>query len=142
LLQGILEEKTSARGIVTMQERRKYQRIEGTLPLKLSDPEFDVVTETKNISGSGVYCSVNTPLEPMTKVKIVILLPLKAKGRKSVKKITCGGVVVRKEYVKNNGKHLYYVGIYFNDIKEADRKQLVAYIDSLNIPAQEPSNLP
>jgi hypothetical protein len=125
-----------------MQERRKYQRIEGTLPLKLSDSEFDIVTETKNISGSGVYCSVNTPLEPMTKVKIVILLPLKSKGRKSVKKITCGGVVVRKEYVRNNGNHLYYVGIYFNDIKESDRKQLLSYIDSLSAPSQEPSIMP
>jgi hypothetical protein len=115
-----------------MNDKRLYPRVEKSLSLKLSDIEFDIVTETKNISGSGVYCAVNKPLEPMTKLNIIILIPLKkSDGRsKTVKKIHCQGVVVRKENMHDNGKLPYHVGIYFSDIKDQDRKNLVAYINS------------
>ncbi|MDD5584177.1 MAG: PilZ domain-containing protein [Candidatus Omnitrophica bacterium] len=115
-----------------MNDKRQYPRVEKSLSLKLSDIEFDIVTETKNISGSGVYCAVNKPLEPMTKLNIIILIPLKKNGgrAKTVKKIQCQGVVVRQESMHDNGKNSYHVGIYFSDIKEHDRKNLVAYINS------------
>ena len=90
-----------------MKERRKFTRVEGTIPLKLSDSEFDVVTKTKNISGSGVYCSVDTPLEPMTKLKIVLLIPYRVKKGKRVKKINCNGVVVRKGIFGNTNDEYY-----------------------------------
>lgn len=123
-----------------MKERRKAPRIENSLPLKISYPDFDIVTETKNISSSGVYCSVSKALEPMTKLNIVILVPNTTGRYKTIRKINCEGVVVRKEEsknVKNNGKHPYFIGIFFNDIKETDRKALAAYI-SLHI--QTPEN--
>ncbi|MEI8350581.1 MAG: PilZ domain-containing protein [Candidatus Omnitrophota bacterium] len=126
-----------------MEEKRKYPRIKGVLPLKLFVSECDVITETRNVSGNGAYCAVDRPLEPMTKLSMVLLVPSK-KGRiKAVKKITCKGVVVRSEHVKDNGHHSYCVGIYFSEIKESDRKTLLSYIDSLAQtkppePAQEP----
>jgi len=113
-----------------MNEQRRYPRIEKSLSLKLSDSEFDVVTETKNISGNGVYCAIDKPLEPMTKLNIIILIPLRKNKNKTIKKIHCEGVVVRKEYVRNNAKFAYHVGIYFNEIKEYDRKLLLSYINA------------
>lgn len=123
-----------------MRERRKYPRIDNCLPLKLSYTDFDIVTETKNLSASGVYCAVNKPLEPMTKLNIVLLVPDKAKGHKNIHKINCQGVVVRKEEspnIKNNGKHPYCIGIFFNDIKKSDRQILIGYINS-HIDSQQP----
>ena len=111
-----------------MVERRQYPRVQKSLPLKLSDAEFDVLTETKNISGNGVYCAIDKSLPVMTKLAIVLLVPVKKNRQKGIRKITCQGVVVRKEYVKDDGKHSYHVGIYFNDIKEKDRKVLLSYI--------------
>ncbi|MFH1875431.1 MAG: PilZ domain-containing protein [Candidatus Omnitrophota bacterium] len=114
-----------------MKDKRQYPRIIKSVSLKLSDVDFDVVTETKNISGNGVYCAVSKPFEAMTKLAIIILIPLaNARGRSTVKKIRCQGVVVRTEHVRDNGKYAYHVGIYFNDIKESDRKALVSYINS------------
>jgi c-di-GMP-binding flagellar brake protein YcgR len=113
-----------------MTERRRDLRIHGILPLKLSHSECDILTETKNISVSGAYCSVDKPLEVMTKVNIVLLLPFKKNKTKTVKKVNCKGVVVRKDYVKSDSKHPYHVGIYFNDISERDKKTLQAYINS------------
>ena len=111
-----------------MEDRRRSPRIVTSLPLKLTDNEYDILTETKNISASGVYCSVDKPIEPMTKLNIIILVPQKKSGKKSVKKINCQGVVVRKEYVKNNGHHAYHIGIFFNDMNEHDRKILANHL--------------
>ncbi|UCC95577.1 MAG: PilZ domain-containing protein [Candidatus Omnitrophota bacterium] len=113
-----------------MEERRKYPRITRTLPLKLSDSEFDVLTESKNISGCGVYCSVDKSIPIMTKLDIVLLVPIRKSRGRVVKKINCCGVLVRSEYLKDNGKHSYTVGIYFNEISEKDRKVLLSYINS------------
>jgi c-di-GMP-binding flagellar brake protein YcgR len=115
-----------------MKERRKYPRIKGVIPLKLSDSKFDIVTETKNISGNGVYCSIDKPIQPMTKLSMVIFVPFEKNRNKIVKKISCHGVVVRNEYVKDNGKHAYHVGIYFNEIKERDRKIILSYITRIS----------
>jgi len=111
-----------------MEDRRRSPRIVTSLPLKLTDNEYDILTETKNISASGVYCSVDKPIEPMTKLNIIILVPQKKANKKSVKKINCMGVVVRKEYVKTNGHHAYHIGIFFNDMDERDRKILISYL--------------
>ncbi|MDD5195115.1 MAG: PilZ domain-containing protein [Candidatus Omnitrophica bacterium] len=113
-----------------MNDKRQYPRVEKSLSLKLSDAEFDIVTETKNISASGVYCAVDKPLAPMTKLDMIILIPMAKGARKTVKKVHCQGVVVRNEHFKDDGKYAYRVGIYFSAIKEHDRKNLLTYINS------------
>ena len=113
-----------------MGEKRKYPRIQTSLPITLIDCGWDVVTTTKNLRASGAYCAIDKPLEVMTKLDIKLLLPAKDRWQKNPKEIHCKGVVVRNEYVKNNGKHAYHVGIYFNEIKERDKKFLLSYINS------------
>lgn len=113
-----------------MQERRKSPRVNKTLPLKLSDNESDVLTETKNISASGAYCTINKPLEIMTKLNVIILVPLKKNKNKIIRKINCSGVVVRNVYTDDNSKYPYKVAIYFNDLKSQDKRILQSYINS------------
>lgn len=110
-----------------MNDKRKYPRINKSLPVKLSHSESDILTQTKNISANGVFCSVDQPVELMTKLKIVILLPFSQNHKKVIKKINCEGIVVRQEYIKDNGRHSYSLGIYFNDIKDKDKKLLLSY---------------
>jgi len=112
-------------------ERRQHPRVNFNLPIKISDTSVDLVTETKNVSASGAYCVVNKPIDLMTKLEIIILIPLKKNNKKNLKKITCGGVVVRQDYMKNNGTGKYSIGIYFNDIKETDRKLITSYVGSV-----------
>jgi len=111
-------------------ERRKYPRAEFNLPIKIFDSVFDIVTETKDISGNGAYCSINENIEPMTKLGLTLLVPVQKKGKKVLHKVICQGVVVRKEYIRINGKNAYNIGIFFNDIKDNDRKIIVSYVNS------------
>lgn len=97
------------------------------IPLKISSPDFDFVTETKNLSRTGIYCRVNRYIEPMTKLKIHLLLPFKRNNRVVTKKVSCGGVIVRAEAVNN--KEDFNVAIYFNDIQNRDADQIADFIN-------------
>jgi len=61
-------------------DRRKYPRTQGNIPVKIYSDDFDVVTETKNLSRAGVYCQVDKYIEPMTKLNIHLLLSSKKRG--------------------------------------------------------------
>ncbi|OQX85025.1 MAG: hypothetical protein B6D55_08075 [Candidatus Omnitrophica bacterium 4484_70.2] len=111
-------------------EKRKYPRFSLCLPIKIFNKSLNIVTETKNISGNGAYCTVNENIELMTKLKIILLVPVIKKDKKVLKRINCKGVVVRREYVKENGKRLYNIGIFFSEIKEKDRKLLLSYLNT------------
>ena len=63
-----------------IEERRKDPRIKNNIPVKISREDGDVVTETANISRSGAYCRVSEYIEPMTRLKIYLLMPMKKKG--------------------------------------------------------------
>ena len=111
-------------------EKRRYPRVSQILPIKLSHAEYDIVTETKNISGNGVYCAIDKRIPSMTKLKIILLVPLKRNNKKVLKKINCHGVVIRQENKEDSAQHTYHTGIYFNEIKESDRKIILSYIDT------------
>ena len=111
------------------QERRRSPRLEHTVPLKLSSGDIEIVTETSNLSSSGVYCRVNAYIEPMTKLKIHLLLPIKKTSRTSTKRISCQGVVVRAESVPD---HNYFnAAIFFNDIQPKDIQTISDFIEHM-----------
>ncbi|HOD12399.1 MAG TPA: PilZ domain-containing protein [Candidatus Omnitrophota bacterium] len=114
---------------MSSKERRRSPRIENNIPLKISSEDFDIVTESKNLSCSGAYCTVSQYLEPMTKLKVQLLLPLRRNNKLSTKKVSCSGVVVRTEpYPQQNN---FNVAIYFNDVQDRDKKVIAEYISTL-----------
>ncbi len=111
-------------------ERRRHPRLEHNVPLKISGLDFDVVTETRNLSSSGAYCRVDKYIEPMTKLSLQILVPLRGRNNKVVtKKIACQGVVVRVEPQANTA--FYNVAIYFLDIPPRDAKNIKEYMEAM-----------
>ena len=115
-----------------MIEKRSCPRIERKVPLKLSDSdEYDLLTETTNISASGAYFPINKPLALMTKYDIIILVPITKNKIKSIKKINCCGVVVRIIKSDDDNKYPYRAAIYFCDMKDSDRKSLKSYVNVL-----------
>lgn len=117
----------------TNTDRRKYPRLEKNFSLKLRqapEKDFAISTETKNISANGAYCAVSQPIEPMTKLMLTLLLPLKKTKVKRIKKINCQGVVVRQGKNSGNKKYPYWIGIFFHEIDNQDRKFLQSYVNS------------
>ena len=110
------------------EERRKALRLINNIPLKISQEEGDIVTETLNISRSGAYCRVNRFIKPMVKLRVDFLLPLRKGGKNLSRKISCSGVVVRTEPVDN--QKYFNVAIFFNDIDKKDADCITEYVSS------------
>lgn len=110
-----------------LQERRKHPRVSRNIPLKISSGEFDIVTETENISGAGAYCRSDRYIEPMTKLKIVILLPVKQRNKVATRKVECTGVVVRTENITSDPS-TFKIAIFFTDISSKDTQKISDYI--------------
>jgi len=111
-----------------MKEKRQSPRVEKLLPIKLSISDFDVLTETTNISTSGAYFPVSRPLELMTKLNVILLIPIKKNKSKTIEKVNCTGIIVRCEIFEENIKHPYRAAMYFSDLTDRDRKVLRSYI--------------
>src|SRR5208282_2305465 len=95
------------------QEKRRHLRVDYKVPVKVSGDHGDILTETKNLSCSGAFCRMSQRLEPMTKLRIHLFLPLRQSGTVRPKKITCQGVVVRTQAAV--GEEYYDTAIFFND---------------------------
>lgn len=117
----------SARKIVD--ERRRSLRACTNVPVKILCDDGDIVTQTVNISRSGVYCTVNRSVEIMTKLKVCLLIPIKKLGKASTKKINCQGVVVRTEPVAETKN--YNIAVFFNDIAQRDADCIADYVGSI-----------
>jgi hypothetical protein len=107
-------------------DRRKHPRVTGSIPVKICGEEFDAVTETKNLSRSGAFCRISKHIDPMTKLKIQLLLSYKKNGKVITKKVACEGVVVRSE--KISGEEWYNTAVYFNDISDKDASAIVEFV--------------
>jgi hypothetical protein len=112
----------------SVDERRRSPRVRSTVPVKIICDDGDIVTQTVNISRSGVYCQVNRQVEVMTKLKVCLLIPIKKLGKASTRRISCQGVVVRAEPI--SGSKTYNVAVFFNDIAQRDADSIADYVSS------------
>ncbi len=110
-------------------ERRSHRRIRKAVPVKVKADDFDLVTETRNLSQAGAYFESGAYIEPMTRLRIQLLLPFKKNDRVVTKKIACRGVVVRTESVP--GEERFHLAVFFNDIDRKDAECLSEYVASV-----------
>ena len=110
-------------------ERRKYPRIKDKdISVKLSGEGFNTITQSLDVSASGIYCKVGTHIPLMTRVQVVLALPGKGKTSASTT-MTLDGVVVREHPVKKAGRVQHYdIAIFFNTLLPKERRKLVQYI--------------
>ncbi len=110
-------------------EKRRHPRLESNVPVKISSDHGDILTETKNISCSGAFCRVNQRLEPMTKLKVHLLLPLRKNDKVTTKKIACLGVIVRVQAAEAG--EYYDTAIFFSDIAPKDARTINEFVESM-----------
>jgi len=121
-------EKKVSQGTLMIQERRKHTRSKKQIPLKIADKAFDIITETVDISPSGIYCRVTRLLPLMSKIAVILVVPAKNSETKT-KKIRCKGVVVRTEPIilQDTDKAHYNMAIFFTEISKKDQKIIDEY---------------
>lgn len=116
-------------------------RADARLSMRLENPapETDgaqVVTESTNISASGVYCMSSHYLAPLSKVALTIVLPRVPGGRAAKELIKCEGIVVRCEQsAAKRGERPYEVACMFSDLGEEVRSRIDAFVTWRNLQA-------
>ncbi len=111
-----------------MQERRLSPRIKKNISIKLLDKDYDLVTQTQNISAAGILCQTEKVIAEFTKLKLILLLPIMetSNGHPKTTRITCEGVVVRNEPIPGSDK--YNTAIYFNRMTKLSREKISQYV--------------
>ena len=109
-------------------DRRRHPRVARNIPVKISSDAGDILTETISLSCSGAYCRISQRLEPMTVLKIQLLLPMQANDKVTTKKVSCQGVVVRSEAAAGTGS--YDTAIFFNTIAPKDNRTIHDFVES------------
>ena len=98
------------------------------------DADTELVGETRNISASGAYCTLDGFIAPMTKLEIRFELP----NRTRPTPVRCSGVVVRVEpVVSHAGRGRYHIAVLFTDLKTQDRAAIERFVrQRLSAPTQ------
>ncbi len=107
-------------------ERRRYPRIEHTLPINIAANGYDFITSTQNISCVGTYCHLDKYVPPFTRISVKMVLPVTVKNKSENISVECKGVIVRSEDEKKGG---FNIAIFFNRIKNNQRNKISQYIN-------------
>lgn len=110
-------------------ERRIQKRFNAKLPVKIGGSDFNITTDTKNISSSGIYCQIDQFVPVMTKLGLKMSITLIENDQKVKKNVYCHAVVVRiKPEEESSETKFYQLGLFFTDIAEQDRKLINLYL--------------
>ena len=107
------------------QERRRHPRVTERVALAISEAGQALQAETKNLSVSGAYCTMDRFLAPMTKLALQLELP---NGPRRAT-IRCSGVVVRVEpIIAEADRGRFNTAIFFTDLSDRDRSAIERFV--------------
>jgi hypothetical protein len=123
-------------------ERRREARADARLSMRVEGAPDDgvalaqIVTESQNISASGVYFHSPHFLAPFSKVALTLVLPHVAGNPDTQELIKCEGIVVRCEAMTEGGHgRQYELACMFSGLDDDRRDRLAEYVTWRNLQA-------
>ncbi|MBU0650895.1 PilZ domain-containing protein [bacterium] len=115
-----------------MEERRYFPRVRGDLEwlfvIQINNGDKRIITETKDISQSGIRCKMDEYCEKASVVELIILLPLTEKGL-IFEKVKCKGKTIRCElFIGKDNREVYDIAFEFVDLTDKNREKLSKYV--------------
>lgn len=110
-------------------ERRQAPRAGAPRDLAMRLVGRPDVLEIRDLSASGVCCTIAQPLAVMTQVHLVLLVP---RSGAAPREVPTDGVVVR--CVKNSrgaSPTGYEIAVFFTGLDDADRNTLASYVTAV-----------
>lgn len=120
-------------------ERRRKPRADARLSMRVEGlhegQDAQIVTETQNISASGVYCTSSHFLAPPSRVALTIVLPKLPGGRGAKELIKCDGIVVRCEPMPKRSERRWELACTFSGLDERRRSMIEEFVTWRNLQA-------
>ncbi len=132
--------KSSASSARRGRERRGSDRADARLSMRVeagSAGAGRIVTESQNISSSGVYCHVSHYLAPLSKVQLTIVLP-RTPGATMVGQelVKCDGIVVRcDQRGSEKSETPYELACMFTSLDAGLRERIEQFVTWRNLQA-------
>ncbi len=132
-----LKKTTGRRG----RERRGSERADVRLSMRVDAGAMagaaKIVTESQNISASGVYCHASHYLAPLSKVQLTIVLPKMPGGDGSPQELVkCDGIVVRcDQRAGDRSETPYELACMFSGLEPALRGRIEEFVTWRNLQA-------
>ncbi len=114
---------------ITKRERRRSERVDAKVSMRVEGSHdggsTQIVTESQNISSSGVYCMSSHYLPPLSRVQLTLVMP-RVPGHNSAQELVkCDGIVVRCEMsTVRKHEHAYELACMFAEMPR-ERRQLI-----------------
>lgn len=108
-------------------ERRKHPRVSEAVPCHVTAGNSSFITQTRNVSCTGVLCHLAKPLPFMTQLSIVLQVPSSTPQIPSAP-ICCTGVVVRQAPCEEPQGAGYLTAIFFSKLQTEDRKRIAEFV--------------
>ncbi|MBU3933581.1 MAG: PilZ domain-containing protein [Candidatus Omnitrophica bacterium] len=116
---------------LSLRERRRRQRVDIALPIRIKYSRKEISGRTKNISVLGTYLEADKEIPIGTTLDIKIRIP--ETGQRQAGKsreIRCAGIAFRSHPSGSlEPKSQYGIGIFFRSFSERGEKNLSKYID-------------
>ncbi len=105
-------------------ERRRWRRVTAEWPIQIQLDDGQHEARVRDISRAGVCFYLDRPLREMTRLKLVIEIPVK----QGVRRVTGTGAVVRCERISARLDH-FEIAVYLAEMAEPDRATIDAYVN-------------
>lgn len=121
-------------------ERRQEIRVDARLSMRVEGAHdgasAQIVTESQNVSASGVYCLSSHYLPPLSKVQLTIVLPQIPGTSRAKELVKCEGIVVRCELAPGRrAEPRYQLACMFSGIERDLRERLEEFVAWRNLQA-------
>ena len=114
---------------MSAKERRKAHRLDVALPISISGGEEPAEGKTVNISNNGVYFESPRAIEPLTKVRMELMVPVLEGGTEKKMGVSFDGVVVRTKLDDSDpNEQRYRIAVFFTHVSQASQKMLDTFI--------------
>ena len=110
-------------------ERRRTPRVEANVPLRLTFQDATVETRIRDLSSSGIRFRGPSAHPLLSRVQIALQIP-EADSTFAPTPIAISGVVVRCDETRPGGPAPFDTAIYFDDLSDRARAQLVQFVAS------------
>ena len=110
-------------------ERRKAIRVDAALPITISGGPEPAEARTLNISTNGVYFDSPRSIDPLTKVRMELMIPVLDGGVEKEMGVSFDGIVVRTDRDKTDpDKPRYRIAVFFTHLPKESQKVLEGFI--------------
>lgn len=116
---------------MTAKERRKAPRVSASIPIDVLGGGEETSGKTINLSMNGVYFTTPVFIEPLTKVRMGLIVPSGESGEDGTR-ADFEGVVVRVEpESRDEGTFEYKIAVFITYMSERSGKVLSRFINSM-----------